>query len=203
MKNLINKLFYKDGDLRWRTLLLVFLAFTVFGIFYLAPEIGASFAHRFWRSGIFQILGPAAAIYVWVKTKQKYDREQDARGLHKPLLLGAVLFWAGLFGPNTGFKEDRKAGIPDTAVYYFNGKVKNATDSSAYNYYFKHFKVNAEDSTYIVTYGEEPGYNWRWRSVVGDKPGDSPKSNNPRSDEEWAGPVSIQQEKFDSGNRPK
>jgi len=195
--------FYKNGEPRWRTLLVWFVLVTIVGIAFLAPEIVSSFAHRFWRSGLFQILGPAAGIYVWLKAKKKYDQSQDARGIGNLLILGAGLFWAGLFGPNVGFKEDRKAGIPDTAVYYFNGKVKNATDSTQYNYYFNHFKVNAEDSAYIVKYGEEPGYNWVWRSVVGDKPGDSPKTHNPRSDEEWKGPVSIEQDKFDSGKRPK
>ena len=193
--------FYKDGEYRWRTLLLWFSLLTLVGIFALGPEIGTSFAERFWRSGIFQILGPVAGIAVWLKTKKVYDEKQDATGLWKGLALGVVLFWGGLFGPNVGFKEDRKASIPDNPVYYFNGKVQNATDSTKKNYYFNEFKLNAEDSTYVVQYGEEPGYNWNWRSVVGDEEGKSPKSTAPRANEEWERPVTRNAQKFVDGKR--
>lgn len=197
-----NNFFYKDGEPRWRTLAILFALVTLVGVLALAPEIGTSFAERFWRSGIWQILGPAAGVFVWYKAKQKYDREQDARGLNKLLALGVVLFWGGLFGPNVGFKEDRKASIPDNAVYYFNGKVQNATDSTKKNYYFDEFKLNPVDSAYVVQYGEEPGYNWNWRSVVGDTAdGKSPKSSAPRADEEWKRPVTKNAQKFVDGKR--
>lgn len=192
-----NNFFYKDGEFRWRLLLIWFSVLTLIGIFALAPEIGTSFAERFWRSGIFQILGPAAGIYVWIKTKQYYDKEQDARNVWKGLAAGVLLFWGGLFGPNVGFKEDRKASIPDNPVYYFNGRVQNATDPSKKNYYFDEFKLNPVDSAYVVQYGEEPGYNWNWRSVVTD----STKSKAPRANEEWKRPVTRNAQKFVDGKR--
>lgn len=171
---------------------LLFALVTLIGFLFLLPEISTSFTERFWRSGIWQIVGPLAGVFVWYKTMQKYNREQDSRGLNKNLFLGALLFWAGLFGPNVGFKEDRKASIPDNAVYYFNGKVQNATDSTKKNYYFKEFQLNSEDSAYVVEHGEEPGYNVNWRSVLTD----STKSKAPRADEEWKRPITKNAKKF-------
>jgi len=187
--------FVKDGEVRIRTHAIWFAILTVVGIVSLAPEIGTSFAERFWRSGIWQVLGPAAAIFIWVKTQKKYDESQDGRGLWKGLALGALLFWGGLFGPNVGFKEDRKAGIPDNAVYHANGKVRNATDSTKKDYYFDEFTLNAVDSVYVVQYGEEPGYNINWRNAATDS------STAPRANEEWQLPVTKNKQKFVDGER--
>lgn len=187
-----NNFFYKDGDLRWRTLLLLFSLFTLVGVIFLLPEIKTSFVERFGRSGIFQILGPAGAVYVWRRAKKKYEKEFDSNSIWPALVFGVLLFWGGLFGPNVGFKGDREASIPDNFVYYFNGKVQNTTDATKKNYYFKEFKLSPADSAYVVQYGEEPGYNWNWRSVLTD----STKSKAPRANEEWKRPVTKNAQKF-------
>lgn len=197
MKKAINNFFYKNGDVngepRWLPLLTWFSILTIIGIISLSSEIGTSFAERFLKSGIFMILGPAAGIAFWIYTMKAYEKEQDGRPFKRNFIIGAALFWSGLFGPNVGFKEDRKASIPDNPVYYFNGKVQNATDPSKKNYYFDEFKLNPVDSAYVVQWGEEPGYN--------NHNGYKLKGNGPRADEDWQRPVSKNAQKFVDGKR--
>jgi hypothetical protein len=181
-------------------LALIFAIATIIGIFFLAPEIGYSFIHRFGRAGIFQILGPALGIFLFVKGKKAYDKIQDGGKVLAYFIVGALLFWAGLFGPNVGFKLDREASIPDTAIYYSNGKVINAADSTKGDYYFKQISLSTEDSAYVVKYGEEPGYN-KTNSEV--RNGDLPKSTAPRADEDWIRPVTKEAQKFEDGKRSK
>ena len=192
-----------DGELKWFALLLVFIVPTVVGISLLGPEIVTSFTERFWRSGIWQIVGPLAGIAVWIAATKYYAKKQDSvTGVMRSLAFGVILFWGGLFGPNVGFKHDREASIPDNQVYYFNGKVQNTTDVSKKNYYFKEFQLNSVDSEYVVTYGEEPGRNINWQSVLGDKPGDyAPLSKAPRANENWKRPVTKNAQKFKDGKR--
>lgn len=186
----------------WKFLLIVFSALTAIGIWYLGPEIADSFKLRFFRSGLFQILGPALAAFVFYKTVKAVKAVKiDAKQVWKPLAFGAILFWGGLFGPNVGFREDKKASIPKVQVYYGNGKVKNATDASKADYYFNEFKVSAEDSVYIVWYGEEPGYNEIWKSYIGND--STRKSTAPRANEDWKRPVTNDAKEFEDGKREK
>jgi hypothetical protein len=193
MKNLLES---------WKFLLIVFSVLTVLGILFLGPEIADSFSLRFFRSGIFQILGPALGAFIFYKTVKAVKADEiDAAKVWKPLALGTLLFWAGLFGPNVGFREDKKASIPKVQVYYGNGKVINATDSNKTNYYFNEFTLNSEDSVYVVTYGEEPGYNVVWKSFIGND--ESLKSKAPRANEDWKRPVTNDAKEFEDGKRQK
>lgn len=196
----MKKIFFnKDGDFRFSLYAVIFSVLTVIGIIHLAPELGYSFIHRFFRAGLWQIIGPALGIYVWVKAKKYYDNVKvDGNQLWKYFALGVVLFWGGLFGPNVGFKVDRAASIPDTAIYYANGKVKNAVDSTKNDYYFKYVTLSPVDSVYVVKYGEEPGYN-KTNSAV--RNGTYPKSTAPRANEDWTRPITKQAQKFKDGKR--
>jgi len=193
MKNLLES---------WKFLLIVFSVLTALGIWFLGPEILDSFKYRILRSGIFQVLGPVAAAFIFYKTVKAVKADKiEAKQVWKPLAFGALLFWGGLFGPNVGFREDKKASIPKVQVYYGNGKVINTTDSTQANYYFNEFTLNSEDSIYVVTYGEEPGYNVVWQSFIGND--ESLKSKAPRANEDWKRPVTNDAKEFESGKRQK
>lgn len=186
----------------WKFLLAAFAVLTALGILFLGPEIVDSFKLRFWRSGIFQILGPALGAFVIYKTVKAVKAVKlDGAQAWKPLVVGAILFWAGLFGPNVGFREDKKASIPKVSVYYGNGKVKNVNDSTQADYYFNEFTVSSSDSIYIVQYGEEPGYNVIWQSYIGND--STLKSKAPRANEDWKRPVTNDAKEFEDGKRDK
>jgi hypothetical protein len=204
MANFIKNLFVKeDGDQRWTGQLLAFLAITLFGMFQLWPEIVTNFSDRIWPQGVLTVVGIIAGFVAWVMATKQNNSEGGSKGVARLYYIGAALMWAGLFGTAVGLKQDRRQSIPDVNVYYFNGRVINATDSTQKNYYFKAFELNPVDSLYVVQYGEEPGRNKRWQSVIGDKPGDSPKSTAPRADEDWKRPVTRQAQDFIDHKRPQ
>lgn len=181
---------WEDGDMRWTPFLLWFGALTLLGIIMLAPEIQYCLTHRFWNSGIWMVLGTAACAVIGWRVDVYYRDNQDSTGLNYVLFVAVAGFWGPLFGISSTLRLDREGGIPDVSVYYSNGRIKNATDPSKANYYFNMFNVTGADSVYITQYGEEPGYNWIWRSVVGDEKGKTPKSHAPRADEDtWQRPL--------------
>lgn len=199
MKQFLKKLFFKaNGEFRTAPLLAWFTVLTLIGIFALAPEIGYGFSHRFFRAGIFQILGPAAGVFLAYKGNQVYQRTHNGNTMMKYVGVGVLLFWSGLFGSAVALKSDRSSNIPDVAIYWANGKVKNATDASRVDYYFKHVTLSETDSLYVVQYGEEPGYN-KTNSAV--RNGSYPKSDAPRADEDWKRPATKQGKKFEEGKR--
>lgn len=178
---------WEDGDVRWTPYLIWIGLLSIVAIIALGPEMKLGFTQRFFRAGIWTVLGIAAAGYAGHKLDQYYSRVQDGRGLGIFMFAVAALYFAALIGPHIAIKLDREAGIPDQNVYFNNGKVQNAWDSKKKNYYFRTFDISTEDSLYIVTYGEEPGYNVRWQSVIntnGAKP-----STAPRANEDWQRPA--------------
>lgn len=199
MANFIKNLFVKkDGDQRWTIQIVAALAITAFGVFRLWPEIVTNFSERIWPQGVLTILGILAGLF-WIGVTNEQNKESGgSKGVARGYLIGVALIWAGLFGTTVGLKQDRKDSIPDNAVYYFNGKVQNATDSTKKNYYFKEFSLSPEDSTYVVTYGEEPGYNKTNHVYVTD----STKSTAPRANEDWKRPVTKNAQKFIDNKRP-
>lgn len=199
MKQFLQKLFFKDkGEFRTLPLVVVFSILTLIGIFSLAPEIGYGFSHRFFRAGIFQLLGPSVGVFLFYQANKKYKESGDGNKSIKYLLIGALLFWAGLFGSAVAQKLDRQASIPDVAIYYGNGKIKNAIEADRNDYYFKYIDLTVPDSLYVVEYGEEPGYN---KTNAGVRSGEYPKSIAPRADEDWQRPPTKQGQKFIDGKR--
>lgn len=185
------KTFFRDeeGDIRWTFLLVWVGIVTIVCMLLIGPEFAYGFKERFFRTTIWTILCIAAAIYIGFRLDKHLEKERDARGTNKILILIALLYFGGLVGPYVGVKIDREFGIPDATVYYNNGKVINASDPSKDNFYFHTFKVSGADSVYISQHGEEPGYNWIWRSYI---QGDPAKiSNKPRANEQWVRPAPI------------
>jgi len=194
MKQFIKNLFVKpNGDTRWTPYLILFIVVTSVGVAFLWNEIVYDFAHRFLRSGIWHIIGPVVGSLLVYKTVQgandKTKTEWSQGKIAGFMFAGLLVFWFGLFAPSASLKADRSSNIPDVSIYYGNGKVKNATDSSKQDYYFKHVKLNSTDSLYVVTYGEEPGYN-ETNSAV--RYGQYPKSDAPRANEEWSRPNLVE-----------
>lgn len=186
----MKKLFLNaDGTAKYGVAGLVFAAFTALGVAFLGKAVGYEISHRFFVSGLIAIVGPLLAIGITYLAFKKYQTSQDGISLMKAIGFSAILFWATLFGPATTLQADRSSNIPDTSIYYNNGKVLNATDSSKQSYYFKHVKLNEVDSAYIVQYNEEPGYNVN-RSDV--RNGTLPKSTAPRANEDWTRPALVE-----------
>src|SRR5688572_20282080 len=150
MKEFLKKLFITEtGDFRTLPSIAWFGVLTVIGIVALGPEILYGFSDRFWRAGIFQLLGPIAGAVVAYKAISYYNKTQNAKGLLSYIGVGIVLFWAGLFGSAVGLKIDRSDSIPDVAIYWANGKVKNSTDSTKKDYYFDYVELSELDSLYV------------------------------------------------------
>lgn len=176
------------------------LLIALFGIFFVAGsaffghEIAYNFAERFFRSGIWGILGSVGAIAAGYFFKKNFiDKGNDSKGL--PLLIvGFVSLVSGFWIPAVSLKADRSSNIPDVSIYYNNGKVINATDPTKTDFYFKQVHLSAPDSIYVVENGEEPGYN---KTNSGVRNGDLPKSDKSRADEDWTRPATKEAEKLD------
>ena len=166
-----------------------------FGFHYLGDTIAYNLSHRFWRAGVWGIVGPLAGIYCFYRAyKESEDITNNGTATNKLIALGYALILIGLFAPSAILKSDRSSGIPDVQIYYGNGKVLNATDSTKDNYYFKTIPVHGIDSEYIVKYSEEPGYN-KTNSLV--RFDTTLKSQAPRANEDWTRPAPIETQKLD------
>lgn len=176
------------------------LLIALFGIFFLAGsaffghEIAYNFAERFFRSGIWGVVGTAALLGAGYVFKKKFvDKGNDSKGL-PVLIAGFVALVAGFWIPAVSLKSDRSSSIPDVSIYYNNGKVINVSDSSKDNFYFKQVHLSTPDSIYVVENGEEPGYN---KTNSGVRSRDLPKSDKPRANEDWTRPVTKEAKKLD------
>lgn len=187
----------KDGELRLGVLGLLVLAITLFGASFFIPEYSFIFSNSLVRSALL-VIGIAVSIGILIKGLKKYDEGQDGSKIVSYLVVSLFLFGASVFGPVVGLRLDREASIPDVAIYWANGKVINATDSTKDNYYFKQIPLSGDDSVYVVKYGEEPGYN-KTNSQV--RNGDLEKSTAPRADEDWTRPATKEAQKFVNGDR--
>lgn len=182
--------FNSDGSPKVGIFLVMFLFFTGIGIFGLNKEILFNLSHNFFAAGIFEVICPIIGVLVFILGINKYKALKiQATQVAIYFGVGALIFWAGLFGPAVALAANRGSAIPDVAIYYSNGKVLNPTDSSKEDYYFKHIKLNTIDSLYVITYGEEPGYN-KTNSQV--RNGDLPQSSAPRANEDWTRPNPIE-----------
>lgn len=186
---------WDDGDVRWTPFLIIILIGAIVGVATIGRHMWFGLTEKFMNRGIWTVLGLGASAYLARWIDKKYSRDLDLTGLKSWMFVLLILFYGGLLGPYVGLREDRVAGIPDYKVYHANGKVANAWDSSNEDFYFKTYKVSPEDSIYIVTYGEEPGYNWNWRSVI--QAGDAVPSTAPRANEDtWRKPKPVETQKI-------
>ena len=171
---------HKDGSPRWTPYWVGVLVALVFALICLNGEIGLAF-HRFFRAGLWMILGPAVGGWYLYSRFKAYEKEQDIGkfGMHH-FFIGLLFIFVGALGPLVGFKADRASNIPDEAVLWYNGQVKNCCDPKEDAYYFKYYTLSSEDSLYVVTYNEEPGINIRHAYFNCDT---CTRSTNPRADE--------------------
>jgi hypothetical protein len=171
---------HKDGSPRWTPYWVGVLVALVFALICLNGEIGLAF-HRFFRAGVWMILGLAAGGYYLYSRFKAYENEQDVGkfGMHH-FFFGLALVFIGVLGPLVGFKADRASNIPDEAVLHYNGHVINCCDPKGKNYYFKYYELSPADSLYVVTYNEEPGVNIHHAAFNCDT---CTRSVNPRANE--------------------
>lgn len=186
---------FKDstGNFKWSIVPVIVAIIAAGFIILLRHEIAYNFAHNFFPYGLLQILGPIAGTYVGYLYYKKFSDSTIAEAAPAVFtqFAAVALFFGFLIGPAVLIRSNTGQGIPTANVYYSNGKIINTSDPSKENYYFKHFKVSAVDSQYIVKYDEQPGFNNYVKNRIGV---DSSKA--PRANEDWIAPVPIETQKL-------
>lgn len=186
-KKLKNLFVDADGQLKFSYLLALAIIFVGVAVPFFIPEIKTMFTERFIPSGLIAVGATALGAYVIKRSVDYYNNTEElGAGSIRGIMVGFIIFVAGFFGPIVTLKTDRSLSIPDNNVYYSNGRVRNATDSTKRDYYFKEFSLSPVDSIYVVENGEEPGRN-KNNAIVRLSP-DSLKSKAPRANEDWQRP---------------
>jgi hypothetical protein len=174
----MKKYFYtKSGDPKWAPYWIGVLVFFIIALLFLGGDAGLAFK-RFFRAGLWMILGPAAGGYFLYNRIMNYKTRQEFKNWYFALAVG--LSAIGLLGPLVSIRADRASNIPDEEVLFYNGKVINAWYADKPNYYFRYYELSPEDSLYVVTFSEEPGLNIRhafWNCDT------CPRSTAPRANE--------------------
>jgi hypothetical protein len=145
-----------DGTYKYSIVLAIVAAITVGIVALLHNEFAYNFTHRFWRAGIWQIVGPIiGSIFGYIFYKKYSDDKGSFQGLATQIL-AVFIYFSTLIAPATALRSNREQGIPDVNLWITKGKPINVTDSTKSNYFFNYYTLSPEDSVHTVLYGEVP-----------------------------------------------
>lgn len=176
-----NPFLKSDGSAKISLFILIFVLGAIGLTIGLGNEVAYNFSNNFFTAGVWGVLGVTAGYFLAKYTLQWFKTDKISSTLMSFLLfLSSAIALGSVFGPADTLASNRGSGIPDEMAYYVNGKVKDL------KIYFSEFTLNPIDSIYVVTYGEEPGYNKTESNV---RNGSWPASAAPRANEDWTRPL--------------